>query len=61
VNTTGTQDEERFYDTEAEDELELPSTSQLSGSKELRADQPDDEINSKRTKKDKPLNTNSNE
>jgi hypothetical protein len=44
----GIHDEERFYDTEIEDELELPSTSQLRGSKELRANQTEDEINYKK-------------
>jgi hypothetical protein len=34
-----------LYDTEIEDELELPSTSQLNGSKELWASPPGDEIN----------------
>ena len=58
ANTTSIQEEERFYDTEVEDELELPSTSQLSGSKELRANQPEDELNSKTSKTDNLPNPN---
>ena len=54
TNPTGIQDDECFYHTEIEDELELPSTSQLSGSKELRANPPEDEINSKKSRMNDP-------
>ena len=54
MHPTGKQDEERFYETEIENELELPSASQLSGSKELRAIQPEGEINSKKSRMNDP-------
>ena len=43
--------EEHFYDTEVDDNKELQlSGSQISGAKEARADQPEGEVDSKRTK-----------
>jgi hypothetical protein len=49
------QEEERFYDTEIEEELELPSTSQISCTKKLKDDPPEGEFNSKKPRKTQPL------
>jgi hypothetical protein len=50
MHPTRIQDDERSYDTEIEDKLELLSTPHLSGSKELRANQLENEINPKNYK-----------
>jgi hypothetical protein len=58
-NPTEFPDEERFYDTEIEEELELPATSQVSGSKKLLIDPLEDENTSKKYRTEaspKPLN-----
>jgi len=49
-------EEERFCDTEIEDELELPATSQISGSKELFVDPAEDETTSKSLERKPPPN-----
>ncbi len=51
-----TQEEERFYNTEIDEELQLPSTSHISGTKELKDDPPEGEINSRKPRKTNPPN-----
>ncbi len=50
----GIQEDERFYDTEINEELELPSTSQISGTKEFQDNPPGGKINSKRLERPTP-------
>ncbi len=54
ADPTNIQDYEQFYDTEIDDELELPSTSQVSGTKVLQDKLPEGEINSKKSRNTAP-------
>jgi hypothetical protein len=60
-NPTGEQEKDTFYDTEQDEELELPSGSQISGNKDLREGPPEDEGTSKKSRVDDPANPTLNE